>query len=558
MKLSNFEKNINTTILHRGQSYYQTKTIESLEEVSDGTWEAQVEGTDLYSIEVSLSGDTITYHYCNCPYDMGDVCKHVVAVFYALKHQTIAAQTDQSPKKMTVKKKLQVIIDKLSEQDIKDYLQDTVFNNKKQRDHFLIHFDYLLGETANPNKYRQMVQAIIYQYSDHGFIDYHASSGVCNELTGLLSQARASLKNNPQLSFTISSIVLEAIPEMAQSMDDSNGESSTVFYQAIEIIIKYLKQADETTVQSTFKWCMKIYMNKEYSDYGYDEVDQLFNYFCTKNSPYKDNLLEVLNQKIEKASDYAISSLLSTKSELLALWGDLDASRQIIMDNLDHTEFRNRLIEEVLITGDDTEAIKLIHEGIQIAEKKQHAGTVRDWQKKLLNIAQQQSNQQDIAHWAEVLLLDQFSMDYYRIFKQTSLNWASDYPRLLINLKDSEYDLARIYEEESDHVALFKLITSNTEQSGNFFGRRNHLHLLKQYMDSLSLHYSNEILEIFSEDIYQRAKQTGRNIYAGIVDDLNIMKKLEGGEDKVKSIIIDFQKRYGNRPAMQEMLSKIY
>ena len=85
LTLNNFEDEVNGTILQRGRSYFKQHAIIDLEMTSDDTWVAEVEGTDIYQVEVTLkNNDEITEFYCDCPYD-GDVCKHVVAVFYELR-----------------------------------------------------------------------------------------------------------------------------------------------------------------------------------------------------------------------------------------------------------------------------------------------------------------------------------------------------------------------------------------------------------------------------------------------------------------------------------------
>lgn len=77
MKLSNFKKQVNPTILQRGESYHQSKAVYSLEEISSGKWEAQVEGTEPYTVNVTLSGNTIASSYCDI-----DTYKHEIAVFF--------------------------------------------------------------------------------------------------------------------------------------------------------------------------------------------------------------------------------------------------------------------------------------------------------------------------------------------------------------------------------------------------------------------------------------------------------------------------------------------
>ena len=85
LSLNNFKKEIASHILQRGRDYYDDGCVVSLEEIGDGHWMAEVEGTELYIVEVEQSGDGGIYHTCTCPYDWGPTCKHVAAVLYAIE-----------------------------------------------------------------------------------------------------------------------------------------------------------------------------------------------------------------------------------------------------------------------------------------------------------------------------------------------------------------------------------------------------------------------------------------------------------------------------------------
>ena len=68
----------------RGEEYYETEAVSELEEDSPGEWTATVEGTESYSVEISMDGKEIESWYCDCPYD-GEICKHVVATLLAIR-----------------------------------------------------------------------------------------------------------------------------------------------------------------------------------------------------------------------------------------------------------------------------------------------------------------------------------------------------------------------------------------------------------------------------------------------------------------------------------------
>ena len=85
--LSNLKYNVPLKIWERGLDYYHNGAVTELQEVSSGNWLARVEGMELYTVEVSLNGDEVEAWDCDCPYDMGDICKHIVAVLLAIREE---------------------------------------------------------------------------------------------------------------------------------------------------------------------------------------------------------------------------------------------------------------------------------------------------------------------------------------------------------------------------------------------------------------------------------------------------------------------------------------
>ena len=88
MTLPEFEKFVPPVIFVRGIDYYNDNAVKTLKETSTGEWKATIEGTKEYSVRISLDGNKISSWFCNCPYD-GDICKHVVAVLYAIRKERI-------------------------------------------------------------------------------------------------------------------------------------------------------------------------------------------------------------------------------------------------------------------------------------------------------------------------------------------------------------------------------------------------------------------------------------------------------------------------------------
>ena len=461
---------------------------------------------------------------------------------------------------MVIKDKVLLILKQLSEKDKNDYLLQELQKNKKLRDQFLLQFDHLLNETPKPSKYRKLVKQIIKSHSGrYGYIEYRGSRAFRQDIMTLLNQAEDSLGNNPKLCFMISSVVIETLPTMAESMDDSNGETGYINARASDLILEYLKQANKKEKDQAFKWVSKNYLNNDYDDYGYD-LSIIFDYFCGKDSSYKTEILKTYDLKIANSNEYLKERSLKDKLELLRLWGDEKAAKDTLLSNLHVSEIRQIAVDEELAAGNYNEAKRLIDEGIKVAEGKSRPGTVSDWQKQLLKIAQQENDIKETVYWAEFLFLDgwEHQMSYYQLLKQSSPDWESCYATLLTKLKGRHNTLNKIYAEEGDLESLFSQIKTEFYEADSLASFRNYrLSSLRKYLHFLIDDFPDEILELYEIELIERAKITGREIYESILNDLKQMQLLPKGNERVKLIIHDFKETYYNRPAMLEVLAKI-
>ncbi len=83
ISIDRFEEEVHVLILERGKEYFDANQVLMLQQTTQG-WTAVIEGTEAY--QVLLEGhDEFTQWHCTCPFDRGPVCKHVAAVFYAVR-----------------------------------------------------------------------------------------------------------------------------------------------------------------------------------------------------------------------------------------------------------------------------------------------------------------------------------------------------------------------------------------------------------------------------------------------------------------------------------------
>ena len=89
IQLNEFEQHIDETILKRGLQYFKNGHVTQVDEITGGEYEAEVEGSEIYTVHFEIKKGTINASYCTCPYDIGPYCKHEVAVLFYLQQEEL-------------------------------------------------------------------------------------------------------------------------------------------------------------------------------------------------------------------------------------------------------------------------------------------------------------------------------------------------------------------------------------------------------------------------------------------------------------------------------------
>lgn len=131
MTLADFEQKIESKIGERGFRYFKDGYVARLEKVGDGEFSALVLGTERYDVFVRLDDKTIIEHECDCPYDWGDVCKHKVAVFYAIRSGNFEDTGD----------KINLLLKNLHNDALRRFVAGLLKKDRSFRQEFLRTFD---------------------------------------------------------------------------------------------------------------------------------------------------------------------------------------------------------------------------------------------------------------------------------------------------------------------------------------------------------------------------------------------------------------------------------
>ena len=131
MTLKNFEHLVDAKIAERGLNYANKGHIPKVEQIGAGEFSAVAYGSKDYDVYVRLDGETVSEHECACPYDWGDVCKHVVGVLYKIRSGGFSNTGDQTGE----------ILNNLHADALRKFVSNLLKKDRKFRRTFLREFD---------------------------------------------------------------------------------------------------------------------------------------------------------------------------------------------------------------------------------------------------------------------------------------------------------------------------------------------------------------------------------------------------------------------------------
>lgn len=150
--------------LSRGRNYREN--IKHLKEYEPGYWKAKAFGTEIYEVEICHLGNEKFEATCDCPYDKGGLCKHIVAMAYEIaEHNDFSSSSTKLPnyqEKISSKDREQFFDELFLKQNEKirnDFLRKLFAKDEALRNQFLIFAAQEIIGTSAQNKTAKTVVA---------------------------------------------------------------------------------------------------------------------------------------------------------------------------------------------------------------------------------------------------------------------------------------------------------------------------------------------------------------------------------------------------------------
>ncbi|MBK5263559.1 MAG: hypothetical protein JJE17_13500, partial [Peptostreptococcaceae bacterium] len=163
MNLNNFENYIDKKILARGNDYYENDYVVSVEEIDDNVYEAEVEGTELYTVEVELDNEA-------------------------------AIKSPVSKKRKT--SDIRKILFERTKEDLVEFLMDIASEYKEIKQRIELNFD-IENDEDEIAKAIMFIRTFISNNSDrYGFVAYGDAYEAVKGADLVLGKARFAFKQN--------------------------------------------------------------------------------------------------------------------------------------------------------------------------------------------------------------------------------------------------------------------------------------------------------------------------------------------------------------------------
>ncbi|MBC7569501.1 MAG: SWIM zinc finger family protein [Spirosoma sp.] len=579
LTLDDFDRQLPKDLLKKAQPYYQDGSVLYVDQGDDGTWHAEVAGSDTYSVEITLDKRTITDSFCDCPVE-SSLCKHVVAVFFALrdelKKQAAQPKSGRTPKKLTVAD----LLKQVTADELRTFLTDYAAADKTFAAKLQLHFASKDERIDVEKHYADLLKRIIRSHQGkHGYIEYRETFKLARDMDEMFSAVVKLVgQKNFKDALTVGLLLLREMMTLSMECDDSAGNIGGLVSESVSLLGEIGLDADAPPAlrRNLFDTLATEVKDKRYfdnGDIGLDMLDLLKQLAIRLGEP--DRFLTVIEQLLiihpAVGRSYYADHLRTTRVDFLREIGRTDEADRQTQASLDVVSVRMQVVNEAMAQKDYDRAKTLIRDGILIAQAKNTPGTVNDWNKQLLAIAEAERDTAEIRRLTRYFAFDsRFSTDYFRKWKATfgAGEWADEYPRLIDTIRRDEaekaasqkpgwgrdpadgllYRLKPIFIEEKQWADLLTLVQQVPR-----------LEVLKEVLPYLAGPYPADLLTLFMPPIKKLGHQAStRPDYANVAALLKLVRQqIAGSRPATDALIAELKETFPKRPAYQEELRAI-
>ncbi len=544
-------------IVKRGKEYYASQQIKKLTQSPDGRFAAEVRGSqgELYKVIVDTDPNgKVTDFSCSCPYDLGYICKHLVAVSIAIqngKYKKVRVKSNSETNSIST------AIQSADTDKLKAFVIEYAKRDRQFKTEVLLEFGKP-DTHAELLQVKEQVREILSKYTHGGYIDYNDCNAICVEFDEILSLAEKRIYAGQAVpGFLVALHLLLVCVKLASTADSSSGALTDTMDYSLRVIDSACEavysSGSAQEQKKVYEKGVKEAQNKVFDSWG--EWNYCLLRSCTRmvtnnNAAKLYAALDYLAGVYSKWSSYYLLDDKLTRLEIVRrLEGD-EAAKGFIAENIELDEFRNIAVDTALQQADFALAEQLCIERLS-REPNEHGVRVRqkEWLARLYEVYEKAGNTDKQIKTGEKLLLGG-NLSYYEIIKTLYTEkgvWEQEYPLLRQRCSQSlpYYMYMDILKEENELRLLLEEVRRYPENSIFVYGKL------------LALEYPSDVYALMKAQIEEQAKEANhRKKYAKVCDSIWTFHEA-GGKEEVAELIESLRQSFNRRPAMLDELTEL-
>ena len=566
--LSHFEEYIDEPILKRGLSYFKKGFVHEPAEVRPGDYEAVVEGSEEYTVKLSIRNRVITEHSCDCPYDMGPVCKHVAAVIFYLEQEELGltqstkkgsskkakASSSKPTKRKTIAQQVDDLLDKVTHDELTLFVRELAAKDSLFRDLLLASF-----AQYNPNEskalYTKQVKTLIkVARGKYGFLDSSGAEYVSKELSSMLGLANHYIrKGNHKSAFFICTAIKDELISALEYADDMDGNLTETIYDTFDTLAAIAQEDPPEEVRELiFKYCLTSFSKRSFSGWDWHlNFLRLAAYTLSTDSEMEELFKRIV--AIPRSSEYEVKKAQEIQYDVLFKRKGKSVAQRYLEQNINNPSFRAQAIQDALDQKDYEKATALANDGID--QSSGYPGLIIDWYDWLLKIAESQNDTERIILYARHLLQESHNpkRDYYQILKATVP--PEQWNGFVETIVQEAMERKPYY--RTDLVASIFIREEWWSRLLNLVKEERTLDQLAKYEKLLAQHFPNELADLYAERIIRYIENhVGRSHYRTACKYIRRMIKL-GAREKADEVISQLRQTHYRKKALMEELDNV-
>lgn len=548
--IQRFLDDVDPVILSRGQDYYRQGYVESVD-YDNGLVTVEVSGSEVdpYLVEINFDeyGEVEAWE-CDCPYEWGPVCKHVVAAL-------LAVQAEPPEERCQGEGAEEISIRDLVEQAEKEQLATLILEHCHEDMRFRSQVLSALEDSGEREfaSIKELVEESIRSNSRYGYIDEKGCDNICTDLGDALDAARRRIERGQyNRALDIAQFVLLTGIRLIESDNGCLGWTIKGALETVELAAKGAAESGNERgelVQSLLKTAQDPVFD-EWEDWRLDFLGRAAVLADAQNeSEFERVLLQLSDRRWENFKDagrYLEQDCFISYRIVCAVHGQA-AGRAFLEENVVMDKFRLMLIQEYLEEGNYAGAEQLCRERVEREDAKRWRDSNR-WDKLLYEIYRDWGQKEKQTEQAQKLAL-LGDRDFYQITKDLLTEagrWEAEYPGFLAELKSRWSALAYmdVLAQENEIALLMEQV-------------RVHRDAAFLYGNMLIPQYSEEIYDLCTAAIRREAERiNNRRDYQMLCRRLCSLVDF-GGTEAVQVLIRELRQAYPRRKALWEELEQV-